>query len=90
MVYMDTNESNTHADPLLGSRWAQLWVHIWAQTLVIFLVYVTKGKISSSTCSHKWNVFAIFMPCPEPPMGISSVGSFPVWSGGSLINFPDL
>ena len=27
------------------------------------------------------------MPCPEPPMGISSVGSFPVWSGGSLIFF---
>ena len=44
MVYMDTNESNTHADPLLGSRWAQMWVHMWAQTLVIFLVYVTKGN----------------------------------------------
>ena len=30
--------------------------------------------------------FAIlfFMSCPEPPMGISGVGSFPVWSGGSL------
>ena len=27
------------------------------------------------------------MPCPEPPMGISSVGSFPVLSGGSLIFF---
>ena len=26
-----------------------------------------------------------FMPCPEPPMGISGVGSFPVQSGGSLI-----
>ena len=25
-----------------------------------------------------------FMHCPEPHMGISSVGSFPVWSGGSL------
>ena len=45
MVYMDTNESNTHADPLLGSRWAQMWVHMWAQTLVIFLVYVTKGNM---------------------------------------------
>ena len=43
MVYMDTNESNTHADSLLGSRWAQRWVHVWAQTLVILLVYVTKG-----------------------------------------------
>ena len=24
-----------------------------------------------------------FMPCLEPPMGMSGVGSFPVWSGGS-------
>ena len=23
--------------------------------------------------------FCFFMSCPEPPMGISSVGSFPVW-----------
>ena len=28
--------------------------------------------------------FCFFMSCPEPPMGISSVSSFPVWSGGSL------
>ena len=27
------------------------------------------------------------MSCPEPPMGISGVGSFPLWSGGSLIIF---
>ena len=40
MVYIDINRSNTHADPLLGSRWAQMWVH----TLVIFLAYVTKGN----------------------------------------------
>ena len=26
-----------------------------------------------------------FMSLPEPTMGISGVGSFPVWSGGSLI-----
>ena len=31
--------------------------------------------------------FLVFMSCPEPPMGISSVGSFPVQSGGSLIIF---
>ena len=31
--------------------------------------------------------FSFFMPCPEPPMGISHVGSFPVWCGGSLIIF---
>ena len=37
MVYIDINSSNTHADPLLGSR----WVH----SLVILLVYVTKGNI---------------------------------------------
>ena len=41
---MDIDETNTHADPLLGSRWAQKWVHMWAQVLVIFLVYVTKGN----------------------------------------------
>ena len=34
--------------------------------------------------------FLFFMSCPEPPMGISSVGSFPVQSGGSLIFFPAL
>ena len=44
MVYMDTNKSNIHADPPLGSRWAQVWVHMGAQTLLIFLVYVTKGN----------------------------------------------
>ena len=32
-------------------------------------------------------LFCFFMPCPEPPMGISGVGSFPVQSGGSLIFF---
>ena len=31
--------------------------------------------------------FVLFMSCPETPMGISSVGSFPVQSGGSLIIF---
>ena len=38
---------------------------------------------------HKWHVFIILflMFCPEPPMGISSVGSFTVQSGGSLIIF---
>ena len=30
------------------------------------------------------------MSSPELPMGISSVGSFPAWSGGSVINFPAL
>ena len=31
-----------------------------------------------------------FILCSEPPMGISSVGSFLVWSGGSLITFSAL
>ena len=44
MVYMDTNKSNTHADPLLGSRWAQMWVHMWAQTLVIFFGICYQGN----------------------------------------------
>ena len=40
--------------------------------------------------SPRWHVFAIsfFMSCPEPPVGISGVGSFSVWSEGSLIIFP--
>ena len=29
--------------------------------------------------------FHFFLSSPEPPMGISGVVSFPVWSGGSLI-----
>ena len=45
MVYIDINRSNTHADPMLGSRWAQMWVHMWAHTLGTFLVYVTKGQL---------------------------------------------
>ena len=31
--------------------------------------------------------FCFFMSCLKPPIHISSVGSFPVWSGGSLILF---
>ena len=45
---MDTNRYNTHADLLLGSRWAQIWVHMWAQSMVRFLVYVTKGNTHTS------------------------------------------
>ena len=53
-------------------------------------LYLGEEHVSWSTYSHKWHVFAImflFMSCPEPPMGKSGVGSFPVWSGGSLILF---
>ena len=32
--------------------------------------------------------FVYFMPWPEFPMGICSVGAFPMQSGGSVINFP--
>ena len=32
-------------------------------------------------------VCSFFMSCPEPAMGIPGVGSFPIWSGGSLIIF---
>ena len=50
-------------------------------------LYLGEEHVSWSTCSHKWHVFTIlfFMSCPEPPMGISGVGSFPVWSRGTLI-----
>ena len=57
---METNESNTHADPLLGSRWAQMWVHMWAQILVQFLVYVTKGNIKMYTSLWFLKVFLKF------------------------------
>ena len=37
----------------------------------------------------KWHAFGIiyFKSCPEPPVCTSDVGSFPVWSGGSIIHF---
>ena len=61
MVYIDIHRSNTHADPLLGSRWAQMWVHMWAHTLVILLVYVTKDNIcdknkTGSKSSRIWGM----------------------------------
>ena len=38
--------------------------------------------------SHKWHVFVIFfVSCPETPMDVSSVDSFPVQFGGSLMTF---
>ena len=42
----------------------------------------THGSVSA--------ILFVFMPCPEPPMGTSGVGSFPVQSGDSLIFFPAL
>ena len=39
----------------------------------------------------KWHVFVIYlliMPCPEPPICMSGMSLFPVWSGGSPANFP--
>ena len=56
MVYIDANKSNTHADPLLGSRWAQMLVHMWALKLIRFLVYVTKGN------THPTKVYANTKP----------------------------
>ena len=44
---LNTNRSNTHADPLLDSRWAQIWVYMWVHILVILAVKCTKGNISS-------------------------------------------
>ena len=62
MVYIDINRSNTHDDPLLGSRLAQMWVHMWVHALVILLVYVTKGNTppkvyanTKPTCLHNNN-----------------------------------
>ena len=46
------------------------------------------NMFSQIACICHFVVF--FMPCPELAMGISSVGSFPVQSGGSLILIPAL
>ena len=50
MAYINTDRSNTHTDPLLGSRWAQMWVYIWVHVLVIF-----DGICWSSRCGHIQN-----------------------------------
>ena len=41
---------------------------------------------------HKWHMSVILFlyGCPEPPIGISTVGFYPVWSGDSLIYFQAL
>ena len=70
-----------------------IYRHAFRHILVFFTppcLYLGEEHVSWSTCSSKWHVFAIlffFVYCPEPHMGISGVGSFPVWSGGSLIIF---
>ena len=39
-------------------------------------IFITNGMYLSFSC---------FMPCPEPPICISSVVSIPEWDGGSLV-----
>ena len=39
---MATTKTNTHADPPLGSRWAQMWAYMWAEQLVIFWYMLPK------------------------------------------------
>ena len=39
---MVTTKTNTHADPPLGSRWAQMWAYMWAEQLVIFWYMLPK------------------------------------------------
>ena len=39
---MVTTKTNKHADPLLGSRWAQMWAYMWAEQLVIFWYMLPK------------------------------------------------
>ena len=39
---MDTTKTKTHADPPLGSRWAQMWAYMWAEQLVIFWYMLPK------------------------------------------------
>ena len=44
---MVTTKTNTHADPLLGSRWAQMWAYMWAEQLVIFWYMLPKVTFGS-------------------------------------------
>ena len=43
----------------------------------VMIMFITRGMYLSF---H-------FLPCPQPPMGISGVGTMLVWFGGSLIFF---
>ena len=61
---------------------------------IVLVLYLSDVHVSWSTGFSQMACICHFvfflMSCLEPPMGISSVGSFPVWSGGSLSIFPAL
>ena len=46
--------------------------------------------INMFTINDRHLSFCFLMSCPEPPNGISCVGSFPVWYDGPLIILPAL
>ena len=50
---MVTTKTNTHADPLLGSRWAQMWAYMWAEQLVIFWYMLPKVTYTLFTMDPK-------------------------------------
>ena len=45
---MVTTKTNTHADPPLGSKWAQTWAYMWAEQLVIFWYMLPKVTLVGS------------------------------------------
>ena len=58
MVYIDINRSNTHADPPLGSRWAQMWVHTWVPVLQdCFCQQYSKFGNTREQYFHAWRSF---------------------------------
>ena len=58
MVQMVTTKTNTHADPPLGSRWAQMWAYMWAEQLVIF--WYMLPKVFGSTREQYFHVWRSF------------------------------
>ena len=52
-----------------------------------FLYFGDENGTINMFLSNDMYLLYIFIPCPEPPMGISGEGIFPVQSGGPLTNF---
>ena len=67
---MVTTKTNTHTDPPLGSRWAQMWAYMWAEQLVIFWYMLPKvtfgtlhflGQLSDVTGRKKLDINISFI-----------------------------
>ena len=71
---MVTTKTNTHADPLLGSRWAQMWAYMWAEQLVIFWYMLPKVTLAAEKlqirCIMDTHVITI-----KPPLQIVDISN---------------